>query len=88
MVRPENERSPTTLAHESARAQRMADFFEDRVTDPVLLGSPGMVHLILAVTVEMARKRGLADLTAGRPRLANCMRSISDLPSMQRTAPP
>src|ERR1700751_4201993 len=28
MARPENERSPTTLAHESARAQRMADFFE------------------------------------------------------------
>ncbi len=24
MARPENERSPTTLAHESARAQRMA----------------------------------------------------------------
>ncbi len=30
MVRPENERSPTTLAHESGRAQRMADFFVAR----------------------------------------------------------
>src|ERR1700731_1143421 len=28
MVRPANERSPTTLAHEAARTQRMADFFE------------------------------------------------------------
>ena len=28
MARPENERSPTALAHEAARAQRMADFFE------------------------------------------------------------
>jgi glutathione S-transferase len=88
MARPESERSPTTLAHESARAQRMADFFEDRVTDPLLQGSPGMAHLILAVAVEMARKRGLGDLTAGRPQLASWMRSISDLPSMQRTAPP
>jgi glutathione S-transferase len=88
MVRPENERSPTTLAHEAARAQRMADFFEDRVTNPLLRGSPSMVHLILAVAVEMARKRGLGDLTAGRPRLASWMRSISNLPSMQRTAPP
>jgi hypothetical protein len=51
-------------------------------------GSPCMAHLIIAVTVEMARKRGLGDLTASRPRLANWMRSISYLPSMQGTAPP
>ena len=88
MARPENERSPTTLAHESARAQRMADFFEERVTDPLMQGSPGMAHLILAVAVEMARKRGLGDLTAARLRLASWTRSISDLPSMRRTAPP
>jgi glutathione S-transferase len=88
MVRPANERSPTTLAHEAARVQRMADFFEDRVTDAPLQGSPGMAHLILAVAVEMARKRGLGDLTAGRPRLASWMRPMSALPSMQRTAPP
>lgn len=86
MARPENERSPTTLAHESARAQRMADFFEERVTDPLMQG--GMAHLILAVAVEMARKRGLSDLTASRPRLASWMRSTSDLPSMKRTVPP
>src|SRR5246127_4901403 len=59
MVRPEHERSPTTLAHEAARTQRMADFFEDRVTDPLMQGSPGMAHLMLAVAVDMARKRGL-----------------------------
>jgi glutathione S-transferase len=86
MARPENERSPTTLAHESARAQRMADFFEDRTTDPLMQG--GMARLILAIAVEMARKRGLGDLTAGRRRLASWMRSISDLPSMKRTVPP
>ena len=88
MARPESERSPTTLTHESARAQRMADFFEDRVTDPLMQGPPGMAHLTLAVAVEMARRRGLGDLTAGRPWLASWMRSISNLPSMQRTAPP
>ena len=65
----ENERSPTTLAHESARAQRMADFFEDRITDPLMEG--GMARLILAVAVEISRKRGLGDLTAGRRRLAS-----------------
>ena len=88
MARPENERSPTALAHEAARAQRMADFFEDRATDPLMRGSPHMAHLILAVAIEMGRKRGLGDLTTGRRRLASWMRSISDLPSLQRTVPP
>ena len=88
MVRPANERSPTTLTHEAARTQRMADFFEDRVGDPALQGVPGMAHLILAVAVEMARKRGLVDLTAGRPRLEQWMQPMSDRPSMRRTAPP
>ena len=88
MARPENERSPTTLAHEAARAQRMADVFEARAADPVMQGPPAMAHLILAVAIEMARKRGLGDLTAGRPRLASWMRAMSDRPSMQRTAPP
>jgi glutathione S-transferase len=88
MARPETERSPTTLAHEAARAERMADFFEHRATDPLMQGPPSMAHLILAVAIEMAHKRGLGDLTAGRRRLATWMRSISELPSMRRTVPP
>jgi hypothetical protein len=66
----------------------MADFFEDRLTDPLMQGSPAMVHLIRAVAVEMARKRGLGDLTTGRQRPASWIRSISDLPSMRGTVPP
>jgi hypothetical protein len=66
----------------------MADFFENHVTDSLMRGSPTMAHLILAIAVEMARKRGLGNLTAGRHRLASWMRPISDLPSMQRTTPP
>ena len=51
-------------------------------------GAPRMAHLTLAVALERARKCGLGDLTDGRPQLASRMRSTSDLPSMQRTAPP
>ena len=86
MGRPEDERSPTVLAHEVARATRMADFFDDRVTDPPMQEVPCMARLILAVALDMA-KRGFGDLTNDRPRLATWMRSISNLPSMQRTAP-
>jgi glutathione S-transferase len=88
MARPAAERSPTVLAHEVARAQRVADVFEGHVTEPLMLGPPNMARLTLAVALDVARKRGFGDLTEGRPRLATWMRTISDLPSMQRTAPP
>jgi len=88
MQRPENERSPTVLAHEVARMQRMADFFEARVADPLRQGAPAMAHLILAVALDVARKRGPGDLADGRPQLAAWMRRMSALPSMRATASP
>jgi glutathione S-transferase len=88
MARPAHERSPTVLAHEAARSQRMADIFESSMADPLMRGPPRMAHLILAVAFERARYCGLNNLTDGRPQLAECMRSMSDLPSMRRTAPP
>ena len=88
MARPASERSPTALAHEVTRAQRMADVFEGGMADPLMQGAPNMAQLILAVALDVARKRGLGDLTTGRPQLATWMRSMSELPSMQRTAPP
>jgi glutathione S-transferase len=87
MARPAGERSPTTLAHEVARAQRMADVFEGRMADPLIQGAPNMAQLILAVALDVARKRGFGDLTTGRQQLANWMRSLSALPSMRETAP-
>jgi glutathione S-transferase len=88
MARPAGERSPTALAHEVARAQRMADVFEGRMADPLMQGVPAMAHLTLAVALDVARGRGFGDLTDARPQLAAWMRSMSDRPSMQRTAPP
>jgi glutathione S-transferase len=86
MSRPKNERSPTVLAHEVARSQRMADLFEARVSDPLMTGLPSMAQLILAVSLEAAAKRGPGDLTIGRPALAGSLRRLSDLPAMRATA--
>jgi glutathione S-transferase len=87
MSRPETERSPTTLAHESARIERMADAFEKRVDEPPLQEPVNMAQLVLAVAIETARKRGLGDLTEGRPRLAAWMVRLSRLPAMTATRP-
>jgi hypothetical protein len=53
------------LAHEGARSQRMADFFEARVNDPVMNRPRSMAQLLLAVSVQPAMnledlKKGLA----------------------------
>jgi len=88
MARPPDERSPTVLAHEIARAERMADVFEARAADPLMRGPPTMAHLTLAVALDVAAKRGFGDLSDERPRLAAWMRSMSELTTMQKTAPP
>jgi len=86
MARPESERSPFVLTHELARMQRMADAFDAWVTDPLLQGEPQMAHLLLAVALDAAHKRGPADLTKGRPQLAAWMVRMSERPSIQATA--
>jgi len=88
MARPASERSPTVLAHEVARSQRMADLFAARVSDPLMEAQPGMAHLTVAVALDMARKRGPGDLTNGRPQLAAWMRRMSNLSAMRATALP
>jgi glutathione S-transferase len=88
MRRPENERSPTILAHEAARSRRMAEYFDAEVAQPLMQGAPNMAQLVLAVALDFARTRGLSDLTAGRPNLAGWMARISALPSLQATAAP
>jgi glutathione S-transferase len=86
MGRPENERSPTTLAHEAARSQRLADLLESEVATPMMQGAPMMPHLVLAVALDFARDRGLGDLTDGRSQLAAWQAAIRDLPSLRATA--
>jgi glutathione S-transferase len=88
MYRRENERSSTLLAHEVARAGRMADVFEAEVKQGLLQGEPGMAHLILAASLEVARARGLGDLTQRRPGLAAWLRPMAEMASLRATAPP
>ena len=84
--RPESERSPTVLAHEAARSQRMADFFAALVNDPLMNGLPSMGQLLLAVSLESASKRAPADLVVSRAALAAWLRRLSDYPAMRATA--
>ena len=88
VARPENERSPKLLEHETARTHRIADAFESEVAHPVLQGPLNMAQLVLAVALETARLRKFGDFTEDRPRLAAWMAPMSQRPSMLATLPP
>ena len=87
MARPEGERSPTTLAHETARTERMADHFEGEVAKPELGDEASMAPWVLAVALETARIRKLGDLTVGRPQLGAWLAPMAQRQSMLQTAP-
>ena len=88
MRRPANERSPTILAHELERAKRLADHWEREVAHPLMNGPLVMAQLLLLMAIEFARSGDMADLEAGRPRLAAWASRMRALPSIAATAPP
>jgi glutathione S-transferase len=88
MRRPASERSPTILAHEAARGQRIATLFESAVAEPLLQGPPTMAHLVVAVALDFAKDHGFGDLTDGRPKLAAWRQQMDALPSLRATTAP
>jgi hypothetical protein len=62
--------------------------FEAEVAGPLLREAPRMAHLVLAVGLEVARARGLGNLTMNRPRLAAWLAPVADRPSLRATRPP
>jgi glutathione S-transferase len=88
MRRPENERSPTVLAHEVARAGRMADLFEVYVEHPLMKEPLNIAQLLLATGIDYGARSGFKGLTDGRPKLAAWHRRMQEIPSMIATRAP
>lgn len=88
ILRPENERSPKVIQHETERARRMADAWEREVEHPVMRGALNVVQLTLACALGLeARNPGFRWRT-GRPKLTKWFEEIAARPSFQATAPP
>ncbi len=93
MRRPENERSPTILAHEAARADRMLDLWEGEIGTPLMQQGPiqqelTVTHLTLYCALDAARQMMGADAMASRPALAAWHARLGDRPSLIATRPP
>lgn len=87
MRRPEAERSPTILAHEAARAERLAAFWEREIGHPLMQGPLNMAQMLLIAAIDQAQHGGLAEFEKGRPKLAIWARRLRERPSIHATAP-
>jgi glutathione S-transferase len=86
--RPENERSPGVIQHETDRARRMADLWEFEIDRPLMRGPLNMAQLTLACALGLeVRNPGFR----WRPRhrkLCEWFDEIAARPSFTATAPP
>jgi len=88
LTRPENERSPALIEHETARSRRMADLWEREIDHPLMRGALNMAQLTLGCALGMeARNRDL-HWRPGRPKLSVWFGEMSRRASFAATAPP
>lgn len=88
MYRDENERSATIIAHETARANRLADAFEREADHPALNGPLNMAQITLACTFDGRENKPEGfDWRAGRPKLAALIDRLGERASVRETRP-
>ena len=88
LYRPENERSPTVIEHEKARAQRMADQWEQEIGHPLMHGRFNMIQLTLACALGIDARNPEFRWRKDRAKLAAWYDSFAARPSFAATAPP
>lgn len=90
MHRPEDARSPTIIAHETARALRLAGVFDEIAASGALDGPLDMAQLTLGCTLHgrgEGRPPGF-NWRSNNPRLAAWIDAFGSRRSMQQTLPP
>ena len=88
MYRSENERSPTIVAHEAARAKRLFDFLEGEADNPALRGDFNMAQMTLACTLLLDFSKREFEWREACPKLAAWADAMAERPSIEATAPP
>jgi len=87
-ARPENERSPTTVRHETERSRRMIDVWEKEIGHPLLGGALNMVQITLACALGLEARMPDFRWRPGHPKLVEWHGRIAARPSFAATAPP
>jgi glutathione S-transferase len=88
LSRPENERSPGIIQHETDRAARMADAWEREIDHPLMGGALNMIQLTLACALGLEARNPDFRWRPGRPKLGAWFDRFATRPSFKATAAP
>ncbi len=88
ILRPENERSPAVIQHETDRAVRMAELWEHEIDHPLMRGALNMVQITLACGLGLEARNPGFRWRARHPKLSAWFDLIAARPSFTATAPP
>jgi glutathione S-transferase len=88
ILRPENERSPGVIQHETERARRLTDVWEREIDHPVMRGPLNRASMTLACALGLEARNPGFRWRAGHPKLCAWFDPIAARPSFAATAPP
>ena len=88
LTRPQNERSPTVIEHETTRSERMADVWEREIDHPLMCGALNIVQITLACALGFEPRLPDFHWRQGHPKLCKWFGPIAARPSLASTAPP
>jgi glutathione S-transferase len=86
--RPNSERSPAIIQHETARAGRMADFWEREIDHPLMRGALNLGQLTLACALGLEARNPDLHWRPSHPKLCAWFDRIAARPSFAATRPP
>lgn len=88
LARPENERSPTVIRHETERARRLIDVWEREIGHAVMHGPLNMLQVMLGCTLGLEARNAGFQWRPGHPKLVAWYAPIAARPSFRATVPP
>jgi len=88
IVRPQDERSPTVIQHETDRSRRMADLWEEEINHPLMHGTLNRVQITLACALGLETRIPGLHWRPGHSGLCDWFDWIAARPSFAATAPP
>ena len=87
LKRPADERSPTILAHESSRSERMIDLWEDQISHPLMRGKLSMAQIALITALQLDLQISDFNWRPGHPKLNDWANWLGERPSIRATLP-
>ena len=85
--RPRDEQSPSVIAHERARSERMADLWEREIAGPWMHGPLDMAQVTLGCALGLEARNADFRWRDGRPKLCAWYEPIAARPSFRATVP-